>query len=45
MKAPSTNIQAPENHQAPNFKSGARNLVWSLKFAVSLDVGAWNLEL
>jgi hypothetical protein len=46
MKTPSTNIQAPEKLQASSFKrseSGA--LVWSLGFGVSLELGAWNLEL
>jgi hypothetical protein len=45
MKAPSTNIQAPEKLQTANFKRGGRSLAWSLKFGASLDVGAWMLEL
>jgi hypothetical protein len=50
MKAPSTNIQAPEKLQIPN--NGTRDKVfWRLDVGawcfsgVSLDVGAWNLEL
>jgi hypothetical protein len=45
MKAPSTNIQAPEKLQTPNFNSTAGKLNWMLKFGTSPDVGAWNLEL
>jgi hypothetical protein len=43
-KAPSTNIQAPEKSQAPNFK-WPRYEIWSFVFDVSLELGAWNLEL
>jgi hypothetical protein len=45
MKAPSTNIQAPEKLKAPSFKQAREGAFWSLRFDVSLDVGAWNLEL
>jgi hypothetical protein len=43
MKAPSTNIQAPEKFQAPS--SDRSLLVWNLNLDVSLDVETWNLEL
>jgi hypothetical protein len=39
MKAPSSNIQAPEKHQVSSA------IFWSLKFGISLVLGAWNLEL
>src|ERR1035441_10328852 len=42
-KAPSTNIQAPEKHQAPNFKRAAGGF-WRLVFGISLELGAWILE-
>jgi hypothetical protein len=45
MKVPSTNIQAPEKHQAPNINPFAAPFVGGLKFGASLDVGAWGLEL
>jgi hypothetical protein len=45
MKAPSTNIQHPEKLQAPSFKQARAGVFWRLKLDVSLDVGAWNLEL
>jgi hypothetical protein len=46
MKAPSTNRQAPEKHQAPNTKGARRGFAgWSLRFGASLELGAWNLEL
>ncbi|HXT11007.1 MAG TPA: hypothetical protein VN873_05535 [Candidatus Angelobacter sp.] len=51
-KAPSANIQAPEQIQAPSSKTGLRWWlgVWSLKFGVSLELGrlvlgAFPLEL
>jgi hypothetical protein len=46
MKAPSTNIQAPEKLQIPNPKDIEKASVgigaWCLMFVWSLDVGAWN---
>jgi hypothetical protein len=45
MKAPNSNIQAPEKYQAPNFKKGLGRLTWSLKFGISLELGAWDLEV
>jgi len=44
-KAPSTNSQAPEKHQAPNFKSKIERLIGALNLELvwSLDVGAWRL--
>jgi hypothetical protein len=38
-KIPSTNIQAPEKFQTPNFNRRP-NFVWSLNFEVSLELGA-----
>jgi hypothetical protein len=43
FKAPSTKLQAPEKHQAPNSKRDGGP--WSLEFGISLELGAWNLEL
>jgi hypothetical protein len=43
MKAPSTNIQAPEKFQAPN--THLRSQVWGLVVGASLELGAWSLEL
>src|SRR5438105_5245522 len=43
LQHPSTR-EAPEKHQAPNFKPGSLALGASL-FGVSLELGAWNLEL
>jgi hypothetical protein len=47
MKAPSTNIQAPEKLQEPNFRKkfgySERFLeAWSLKFLWSLELGIWS---
>jgi hypothetical protein len=44
-KTPSTNIQAPDKHQAPNFKSRIERLVGALNLELvsSLDIGAWRL--
>jgi hypothetical protein len=42
-QSPSTNIQHPEKFQTLN--TNFRAQVWSLVIGVSLDVGAWNLEL
>jgi hypothetical protein len=42
MKAPSTNIQAPEKDQCPITKRHAT--LWCLLLGASLDVGAWNLD-
>jgi len=44
-KDPSTNIQAPEKLQDPNNDAYSGQLVWSLEFGVSLELGAWDLEL
>ncbi len=45
-KHPSTNIQAPEKFQAPNFKVKFGPVIgaWSLVFLWSLDVGAWRFS-
>jgi hypothetical protein len=40
-KTPSTNIQAPEKLQAPNFKRGAGDF---LEFEVWSFSGCWSLE-
>jgi hypothetical protein len=46
MKTPSTNLQAPEKHQAPSSNKLREQFVsWGLMFGASLDVGTWNLEL
>jgi hypothetical protein len=42
-KAPSSKLQAPEKHQDPNIKR--RREYWSLGFGISLELGAWDLEL
>jgi hypothetical protein len=46
----STKHQHPSTREIPNTKHHAGALVesaslWSLKFEVSLELGAWNLEL
>jgi hypothetical protein len=42
MKAPSSNIQAPEKRQAPNFNQRDGGFgAWDLIFLWCLDVGAW----
>src|ERR1039458_4728103 len=43
-KAPSTNIQAPEKLQAPNFKHTAGGF-GRLVFGISLELGAWSFQL
>jgi hypothetical protein len=43
FKATSTKHQAPEKHQAPNSKRDGGP--WSLEFGISLELGAWILEL
>jgi hypothetical protein len=43
FKAPSTKLQAPEKHQAPNSKRDGEP--WSLGFGIFLELGAWILEL
>jgi hypothetical protein len=43
FKAPSTKLQAPKKHQAPNTKRDSEH--WSLEFGISLELGAWILEL
>jgi hypothetical protein len=47
MKIPSTNIQHPEKIQTPIFEDTVllREIIWSLKFGASLELGVWNLEL
>jgi len=42
--APHSNIRAPENLQSSNSKEW-RELSWILGLGISLDVGAWDLEL
>src|SRR5258708_7676840 len=41
IKAPSSNIQAPEKHQASSTKPPATRLCWDLVLGYSLEVGAW----
>jgi hypothetical protein len=43
-KAPITKLQAPEKLQIPNAKYH-RCVDWSAAFEVSLEVGAWNLDV
>lgn len=43
-EAPNPNVQAPEKLQSKSFKSFARQLAY-LELGISLDVGAWGLEL
>jgi hypothetical protein len=43
-KIPNINIQAPEKLQATICNQRAADY-WSLGFEVSLELGAWNLEL
>jgi len=38
-------IQAPTAKLQRNIKPPKRGLFWSLKFGISLDVGAWGSEL
>jgi hypothetical protein len=45
MKIPSTNLQAPEKHQTSIFNIVSHNNAWVLEFGISLELGAWNLEL
>jgi hypothetical protein len=45
MKYPSSNIQAPEKHQASNSKREFHPEIfeaWNLEFLWCLDVGAWS---
>src|SRR6266446_3875996 len=44
-KAPSTKLQAPGKHQAPNPKLRAQSGAGSLVFGASLDLGSWILVL
>jgi hypothetical protein len=44
MKAPTSKLQHPEKHQTSTSNS-ARYRFWSLELEVSLELGAWNLEL
>jgi hypothetical protein len=43
-KAPSTNLQAPDKLQISNTKKTAAR-VWMLAFEISLELGAWNLDV
>jgi hypothetical protein len=43
LQIPTSKLQGSTNHQ-PGAPSAA-HIFWSLEFGVSLDVGAWNLEL
>jgi hypothetical protein len=43
MKAPSTNIQAPEKLQVVG--AGDTAAIWNLNVGASLELGTWNLEL
>jgi hypothetical protein len=43
LRAPASKLQRNSNNQASNIK--ARAGLWMLKFGISLDVGAWKLEL
>jgi hypothetical protein len=42
QKAPSTNIQPPEKLQAPKTDATA---FWMLMLEISLELGAWNLDV
>jgi hypothetical protein len=46
MKTPSSNIQAPENHQVSSSNSGTRRAVgfgvWDLELRWMLELGIWN---
>jgi hypothetical protein len=43
-KTPS--VQAPSSRDSPNFKTQfQRASFWNLEFGISLELGAWNLEL
>src|SRR5438876_1568664 len=44
FKAPSSKLQAPEKHQAPNIKPAAPAFGASL-FGASMELGFWSLEL
>jgi hypothetical protein len=44
MKAPNSKHQAPEKFQAPNSKP-SRDGFLSLEFGVSLELGAWCLDV
>jgi hypothetical protein len=43
MKAPSTNIQAPEKLQFSNINPDGSDMFWSLNFGSSLELGTWML--
>jgi hypothetical protein len=43
-KAPSTKFQAPKKLQTSSSKTWSR-ASWFLELGVSLELGAWNLEL
>jgi hypothetical protein len=43
-KAPSSKLQTPEKHQNSSSKHGVRELS-SVELGVSLELGAWSLEL
>src|SRR5580698_4767192 len=43
-EAPNSKLQAPEKHQIPNSNFHSHS-VWGLEFGISLELGAWSLEL
>jgi hypothetical protein len=45
MSNASTKHQAPEKHQAPNFKQRVARFHWNLVIGASLELGCWSLEL
>jgi hypothetical protein len=46
LEVESSNIQHPNSREAPNFKLQNRpGDYWMLELEVSLELGAWNLEL
>jgi hypothetical protein len=46
-EAPSTKFQAPEKPQTSNTKADpvTHGFDWNLELGISLELGAWNLEL
>jgi hypothetical protein len=45
LKAPSSNLQAPEKLQAPSFKHGGSARFLNLRLGISLMLGGWSLVL
>jgi hypothetical protein len=47
LPAKKSKHQHPSSREIPNTKLqfAAHSLIWNLKFEVSLELGAWNLEL